>query len=57
MKFTLTIKSNNDDNGPEMVSAELVRVSELVLDAVASGMLRDVNGNHVGDWEMTDHDD
>jgi hypothetical protein len=54
MKFVLTIDSDNDDNGPEMVAENLESVVAKLDDGVRSGSLRDRNGNTVGAWEMTE---
>ncbi len=55
MKFALTIESDNEDNGPDMVAFELARVAELISEGGwTSGTLRDRNGNAVGKWEMSE---
>lgn len=53
MKFTLTIESDNEDNGPEMVAENLEHVVTKLDEGVTSGTLRDRNGNLVGSWGMS----
>lgn len=52
MKFNMKIESDNADNGPEMVAAALEYVVARIDAGYTGGLIRDANGNHVGDWEM-----
>jgi len=55
MKFELKFNMDNADfeNEPEYaVEAILVDVAGRVIDGLTAGMIFDVNGNDVGDWEI-----
>lgn len=59
MKFTLTIESGNAalvEGGREELARMLGVVSADVTSGMASGYLRDYNGNSVGYWELETDD-
>jgi hypothetical protein len=52
MQFNLNIKSDCEDNGPDMVAAVLDHVKALVEGWYTSGPVLDRNGNVVGSWDF-----
>jgi len=59
MKFKLELTADNDAfdvNLPGLEVARILRETADRLDqqpGLVTGMLRDLNGNHVGKWELT----
>jgi hypothetical protein len=57
MQFTLTINLDNDDaasRGPDALAGYLRDVASYVQGGHGNGFVRDLNGNTVGDFEITD---
>jgi len=65
MRFTLSFAMDNDAfDGGDNSADEVVRILHVVADQIDSegalsnpfGRLRDLNGNTIGSWEVTDTD-
>lgn len=51
MKFTLDIESDMDDMMSEVAHA-LTNVADRLRDGVTEGVIYNINGNRVGQWEL-----
>ena len=60
MQFQLTISLDNDDahqGGPDALAGYLRDVASHVQAGYGTGKVRDLNGNFIGAYDITDGDD